>query len=124
MMIVHEAGVDQGGFGAAEGPSQQLTVLRKAAGVGMWILQDAGRDQGRWSVADAFTYLLYARDGVFFLKKKLCRGGLVAGFLARGSRWSLHGVLLLDCRGHFVAPPLQDGWGPGPRARSWDSVVA
>ena len=27
--------IDQGGFGAAEGASQQLTVLREAAGVGM-----------------------------------------------------------------------------------------
>ena len=33
-MILHDAGRDQGGFGAAEGASQQLTVLREAAGVG------------------------------------------------------------------------------------------
>ena len=52
-MILHDAGRDQGGFGAAEGASQQLTVLREAAGFGMRILQDAGRDQGGWSVADA-----------------------------------------------------------------------
>ena len=52
MMILHDAGIDQGGFGAAEGVSQQLTVLRDAAGVVMWILQDAGRDQGGLSVAD------------------------------------------------------------------------
>ena len=51
-MILHDAGIDQGGFGAAEGPSQQLTVLREAAGFGMRILQDAGGDQGGWSVAD------------------------------------------------------------------------
>ena len=50
-MILHDAGIDQGGFGAAEGPSQQ-PVLREAAGFGMRILQDAGRDQGGWSVAD------------------------------------------------------------------------
>ena len=51
-MILHDAGIDQGGFGAAEGPSQQLTVLREAAGFGMRILQDTGRDKGGWSVAD------------------------------------------------------------------------
>ena len=52
MMILHDAGRDQGGFGAAEGASQQLTVLREAAGFGMRILQDTGRDKGGWSVAD------------------------------------------------------------------------
>ena len=52
MVILHDAGIDQGGFGAAEGASQQLTVLREAAGFGMRILQDAGGDQGGWSVAD------------------------------------------------------------------------
>ena len=52
MMILHDAGRDQGGFGAAEGASQQLTVLREAAGFGMRILQDAGRDQGGWGVAE------------------------------------------------------------------------
>ena len=41
MMILHDAGIDQGGFGAAEGPSQQLTVLREAAGFEMIILEDA-----------------------------------------------------------------------------------
>ena len=51
-MILHDAGRDQGGFRTAEGASQQLTVLREAAGFGMRILQDAGRDQGGWSVAD------------------------------------------------------------------------
>ena len=51
-MILHDAGIDQGGFGAAEGPSQRLTVLREAAGFGMRILQDTGGDQGGWSVAD------------------------------------------------------------------------
>ena len=40
-MILHDAGIDQGGFGAAEGPSQQLTVLRGGAGFSMWILLDA-----------------------------------------------------------------------------------
>ena len=55
MVILLDAGEDsdQGGFVAAEGASQQLTVLREAAGFGMRILQDAGRDQGGWSVADA-----------------------------------------------------------------------
>ena len=50
MMILHDAGIDQSGFGAAEGASQQLPVLREAAGFGMMSLQDAGRDQGGWSV--------------------------------------------------------------------------
>ena len=53
MRVLHDAGIDQSGFGAAEGASQQLPVLREAAGFGMRILQDAGRDQGGWSVADA-----------------------------------------------------------------------
>ena len=56
--ILHDADKDQGGFGAAEGASQQLTVLREAAGFGMMILQDAGRDQGGWSVADGPTLQL------------------------------------------------------------------
>ena len=51
-MVLHDAGIDQGGFGAADGASQQLPVLREAAGFGMVILHDAGRDQGGWSVAD------------------------------------------------------------------------
>ena len=51
-MILHDAGTAKGGFGAAYGASQQLPVLREAAGLGMVILQDAGRDQGGWSVAD------------------------------------------------------------------------
>ena len=51
MMILHDAGIDSGGFGAAESPTHQLTVLREA-GFDMMILQDAGRDQGGWSVAD------------------------------------------------------------------------
>ena len=57
MVVRHDAGIDQGGFGAAEGASQQLTVLREAAGFGMRILQDAGRDQGGWSVADGPRHL-------------------------------------------------------------------
>ena len=52
MVILHDAGIDQGGFGAAEGASQQPPVLREAAGVGMMSLHDAGSDQGGWSVAD------------------------------------------------------------------------
>ena len=58
MMILHDAGRDQGGFGAAEGASQQLTVLREVAGFGMRILQDAGRDQGGWSLADCSRHQL------------------------------------------------------------------
>ena len=46
MMSLHDAGRDQGGFRAAEGASQQLTVLREAAGFDMISLQDVGRDQG------------------------------------------------------------------------------
>ena len=57
-MILHDAGRDQGGFGAAYGTSQQLPVLREAAGFAMMILQDAGRDQGGWSVADGPTLQL------------------------------------------------------------------
>ena len=52
MAIVHNAGIGQGGFGAAEGASQQLTVLREAAGLDMISLPDAGRDQEGGSVAD------------------------------------------------------------------------
>ena len=52
MMIIHGAGIDQDGFGAAEGASQQLPVLREAAGHDVMILQDSGREQGGWSVAD------------------------------------------------------------------------
>ena len=51
MGILHDAGIDQGGCGAAEGASQQLTVLREAEGFDMRILQDTGRDQGGWSLA-------------------------------------------------------------------------
>ena len=54
-MILHDAGVDQGGFGAADGPTLQLTVLREV-GFDMMILQDAGRDQGGWSIADGPTH--------------------------------------------------------------------
>ena len=52
MMILHDAGIGKGGFGAAYGTSQQLPVLHEAAGFAMMILQDAGGDQGGWSVAD------------------------------------------------------------------------
>ena len=52
MMILHDAGIGKGGFGAAYGTSQQLPVLHEAAGFAMMILQDAGRDKGGWSVAD------------------------------------------------------------------------
>ena len=44
MMILHDAGIGQGEFGAADSPNHQLTVLREA-GSDMMILQDAGRDQ-------------------------------------------------------------------------------
>ena len=51
-MILHDTGIDQGGFGAAPGTSQQLPVLHEAAGFDLTIPQDAGRDQGGWSIAD------------------------------------------------------------------------
>ncbi len=57
MMILHDAGIDQGGFGAANSPTHQLTVLREA-GFDMMILQDVGGDQGGWSVADGPTHQL------------------------------------------------------------------
>ena len=57
MMILHDAAIDQGGVGAADSPTHQLTVLRKA-GFDVMILQDAGRDQGGWSVADGPTHQL------------------------------------------------------------------
>ena len=57
MGIVDDAGIDQGGVGAADSPTRQLTVLHEA-GVDMMILQDAGRDQGGWSVADGPTLQL------------------------------------------------------------------
>ena len=57
MMVLHDTGIDQGGFGATEGPTPQLTVLREAAGVDMMFLQDAGRDQGGRSVADGLKFI-------------------------------------------------------------------
>ena len=57
-MSLHDAGIDQGGFGAAGGLGNlQLTILREA-GFDMTILQGAGRDQGGWSVADGPTFQL------------------------------------------------------------------
>ena len=58
MVTLHDSGIDQGGFGAAEGASQQLIVLREAAGFDKVILQDAGRDHGGWSVADGPSHQL------------------------------------------------------------------
>ena len=52
MRVLREAGKDQGGFRAAEGASQLLTVLHEVAGFDMTGLQDAGRGQGGWSVAN------------------------------------------------------------------------
>ena len=52
VVILHNAGIDPGGFGAAEGASQQLTILRDAAGFDMITLHDARRDQEGWSVAN------------------------------------------------------------------------
>ena len=58
MVVLHDSGIDQGGVGAAEGASQQLTVLPEAAGLDMISLPDAGRDQGGWSVADGPSHQL------------------------------------------------------------------
>ena len=57
-IIHHDAGIDQGGLGAADGASQQLTALPKAAGFGMRNLLDAGRDEGGWSGADGPSHQL------------------------------------------------------------------
>ena len=57
LMILHDAGIGQGEFGAAGSPYHQLTVLREA-GCDMIILQDAGIGQGGWSVADGRTLQL------------------------------------------------------------------
>ena len=56
-MILLDVGIGQGGFGAADSPIHQLTVLREA-GCDMIIPRDAGRDQGGWSVADGPTFQL------------------------------------------------------------------
>ena len=60
MRILRDAGIDidHGGFGAAEGASQQLTVLPEAAGFDLCSRQDAGRGQGGWSVADGPSHQL------------------------------------------------------------------
>ena len=58
MVILRDAGIDQGGFRAAEGASQQLTVLREAPGFDKVILQDVGRDQGGSSVANGPSHQL------------------------------------------------------------------
>ena len=63
MMIdgdLHDAGIDQGGFGAAEGACQQLTVLHEATGFDMICRQDAGRGLGGRSVADGPSHQLAA----------------------------------------------------------------
>ena len=68
MTILHDAGIDQGGFGAADSPIHQLPVLRET-GCDVIIPRDAGRDQGGWSVADGPTLQLavllrtYGKDG-------------------------------------------------------------
>ena len=56
-MVLHDTGIDQGGFGAADTPTHQLTVLREA-GFDMMILYDACRGPGGWSVADGPTLQL------------------------------------------------------------------
>ena len=58
MLILHDAGIDQGGVGAAEGASQQPTVLREAAGFDMSSPQDADSGQGGWSVANGPSHQL------------------------------------------------------------------
>ena len=60
MVILRDAGrdSDQGGFGAAEGASQRLTILREAAGLDMISLQGAGRGQGGGSRPDGPSHQL------------------------------------------------------------------
>ena len=53
--VVHDAGIDPGGFGAADSPCQPLPVLRVAVGFGKTILQDAGKDQAGRSGAKGPT---------------------------------------------------------------------
>ena len=60
MVIPRDAGKDQGGFRKAEGASQQLTVLREAAGFEGIRLQGAGRGQGGGSGADGPSHQLAA----------------------------------------------------------------
>ena len=57
MTILHDAGTQQGGFGAADSPIHWLSVLREA-GCDMIILQDAGSGQGGGGVADGPTLQL------------------------------------------------------------------
>ena len=66
MRVLQDAGRVQGGFGAAEGASQPLTVLHEAAGVGMRNLQVAGRDHGGWSVAECRRHQLAVLLRIFF----------------------------------------------------------
>ena len=60
--ILHDAGIDQGGFGAADSPIHQLTVLREA-GLDMIILQDAGRTKvdGAWLMAPTLQLAILLR---------------------------------------------------------------
>ncbi len=58
MINRHDRIRDQGGFGAADGlGDNRLTVLGEA-GLDAMILQDAGRDQDGWSVADGPSHQL------------------------------------------------------------------
>ena len=57
MTILQDAGIDPDGFGAADSPTHQLTILREA-GCDMIVLQDAARDGGGWNVADGPTLQL------------------------------------------------------------------
>ena len=63
MRILRDAGIDidQGGFGAAEGASQQLTGLHEAAGFDIITLHDARRDGGGWSAANGPSRSLAVR---------------------------------------------------------------
>ena len=48
---------------------------------------------------------------------------MLLAFIADGGSGFRRGCLLLECRCRLVAPPRQVGWGPGPRAWTWDSVI-
>ena len=58
MRILQDAGIDQGGFGAAEGLGSQQLIVLVEAGFDTIILQGAGRDQGGWSVANGPSHQL------------------------------------------------------------------
>ena len=53
MVILHDAGISQGGWRAPDGPTHQLAVLRE--GFDVMILHDAGMDLGEGTSADGIS---------------------------------------------------------------------